>query len=236
MRQRMRTRNILVSLVFLLQACSMNDLLPATRTPQPTSTPFITLTPIDTPTQSRTPRPTPSATIVKIPTQDPNQPTFTPFALPPIIIDGNTTTPVFSPTPSRPGPGFFSVTISPIRIYWGGCTPNSSTVLAVVDDPDEVFSVLLFTRVKDLHEEDYTPWTKGTVMFDLGDGSFTHTLVGSQIYGHNHYKDSSVFIQLVATNLKGEEVGRTKIYENAITMSPCMCYEPLKGCIPTFKP
>lgn len=232
----MRIRNILVALAFLLQACSMNDFLPSTRTPEATATPFITLTPIDTPTQSRTPKPTPSATIVKIPTQDPNQPTFTPFALPPIIIDGQTATPIFTPTPSRPGPGFFSVTIAPPRIYWGGCTPNKSTVITVVEDPDEVFSVLMFVRVKDLHEEDYTPWSKGIVMFDLEDGSFTHTLVGSQIHGHNHYKDSVVQFQLVATNLAGEVIGRTKIYENAVVMSPCMCLEPLKGCIPTLRP
>ncbi|HNE05818.1 MAG TPA: hypothetical protein PLR93_03500 [Anaerolineales bacterium] len=210
---------------FLLIGCS-----PATTiVPESTATPYSTFTPIDTPTNTLTPTPYPSATIVKIPTWDPNQPTFTPFAQFSNIFPTGTS--------SKPGPGFASVTYSPTKIYWGGCTPNSVTIIAKVDDVEEVTSVLIFVRVKDLTEEDYTPWTNGDVMLNRGQGEFTTVLYGSKIKGHDHYLRSWVYFQLVATNIEGEEIGRTKIYDKAFDMYPCPCLTPLTGCpIATPKP
>jgi hypothetical protein len=92
-------------------------------------------------------------------------------------------------------------------------------------------------RVKDIKDEDYTPWTNGDVMLNRGQGVFTRTLVGTEIYGHNHYLRSWVYFQLVATNIEGEEIGRTNVYEKAFEMYPCPCLTPLKGCpINTPKP
>lgn len=216
---------ILACMVFILVSCSPVN----SNTPEPTETPFVTLTPIDTPTNTRTPTPYPSATIVKIPTWDPNQPTFTPFAQFSNIFP--------TATSSKPGPGFASVTYSPTKIYWGGCTPNSVTIIAKVDDVEEVTSVIIFVRVKDLTEEDYTPWTNGDVMQNRGQGEFTTVLIGSKINGHDHYLRSWVYFQLVATNIEGEEIGRTRIYDKAFDMYPCPCLTPLTGCpIATPKP
>ncbi|NWF64175.1 MAG: hypothetical protein HXY38_07710 [Chloroflexi bacterium] len=225
-----RTKIFPVLAAFLLSACSMADLLVPTSTPLPTKTAFITFTPADTPTSTNTPKPTASATIVRIPTQDPNLPTFTPFALPQIIIDGNTVTPAITSTRTAPGPGFFSVEYSPTKIYWGGCEPNQVNVRAEVEDPDEVFSVIIFTRVRDIEKEDYTPWTSGNIMLNRGQGEFTYNLIGSKIEGHNHYLRSWVYFQLVATNIKGEEIGRTRVFEKAFDMYPCPCLTPLTGC------
>ena len=230
MKLSMRMRFLTAAAIVFLSACSG-----AEATPEPVSpTPFITKTPVDTPTPADTPLPTPSATIVKIPTQDFDQPTYTPFVL---IIGGNTVTPYAT---SLPGPGFVSVTYLTKKIYWGGCDPNSVVITAEVEDLDEVFSVLIFTRVKDYTEEDYTPWTSGAVMLNRGQGEFTYNLIGGKVFGHNHYLRSWVYFQLVATNIKGEEIGRTRIYEKAIEMYPCPCLTPLKGCpatpIPTRTP
>lgn len=234
MRHSMRKIFILAFMALLFTACSMADLVPSTRAPEPTSTPPFTFTPIDTPTSTDTATPRPSATIVRIATWDPNQPTFTPLAL---FVNGKTITPFYTPTSNRPGVGFASVTYSPKKIYWGVCKPNSVTITAEVDDPEEVFSVIIFLRVKDLKEEDYTPWTNGDVMLNRGQGVFTTTLVGSKINGHDHYLRSWVYFQLVATNIEGEEIGRTKIYEKAFDMYPCPCLTPLTGCpINTPKP
>lgn len=222
----MRKKFISISLVLLISACTMTD-FSSPGTPEMTSTPEATYTPIDTPTNTETPTPLPSATIVRIATWDPNQPTVTPFT---ILIDGKTATPFYTATLSRPGAGFASVTYSPKKIFWGGCTPNSVTIKAEVEDVDEVFSVVYFLRVKDFKDEDYTPWTNGDVMLNRGQGVFTTTLVGSKIYGHDHYSRSWVYFQLVATNIKGEEIGRTRIYEKAFDMAPCPCLTPLKGC------
>ncbi|GAB4402173.1 MAG: hypothetical protein OHK003_29430 [Anaerolineales bacterium] len=216
----MRKKFILSSLVLLISACS-------TSTPEATYTPSPTLTPVNTPVDTETPTPRPSATIVKIPTWDPNQPTFTPFV---ILIDGKTITPFPTPTSSRPGAGFESVTYSPKKIYWGGCSPNSVIIRAEVEDPDQVFTVLVFTRVKDFEEEDYTPWKGGALMVNRGQGEFTYKLIGSEIYGHDHYLHSWVYFQLVAVTARGEEVGRTRIYEKAFDLYPCPCLTPLTGC------
>ncbi len=234
----MRKLLLLLLMAISLQACSMNDissvLFPMTETPTPTAT-IATYTPLPTWTPSITPSITPSPTIVRIPTWDPNVPTST-FAPIPIFIGEYTATPVILPTPVRPGPGFLSVTISDTSIFWGDCTPNTSVVVAKVVEPEEVISVVVFVQVKAIDKEDYTPWTSGDVMFNYNNGTFSYTLQATEIQGHNHYKKSWVRMQLVATNIDGEEVGRTKIFPEVTTLEPCMCYEPLKGCpIPTLE-
>jgi DNA/RNA endonuclease YhcR with UshA esterase domain len=171
---------------------------------------------------------------VRIPTQN-----F--FATPtpvPIYIGNVTATSVVivTPTTSRPGPGFVKVSVSPTKIYWGGCEANKAVITAQVEDPDVAANVIIFMRVKDSKDEDYTPWTNGNIMINNRDGTFTFTAVGSKIEGHNHYKNSFVYFQLVSVDDRGKEVGRTKIYEKAFSMSPCPCITPVTGCpLPTQK-
>lgn len=229
----MRRLYFVTGLMILLQACSgipfQDVLFQPTDTPGPTETPTVTFTPSITPTASITPTITPSPTIVHFPTADPNLPTAT-FVPIPILVGANTITPVPTGTVSRPGPGFLSVEISEGKMFWGICKPNKSTVTVKVENPDEVASVVIFVQVKSAEEEDYTPWTTGDVMFNYRDGTFSYILQASEIEGHNNYKNSWVNLQLVATNDEGREVGRTKIYNELVAMSPCMCLEPLKGC------
>lgn len=122
-------------------------------------------------------------------------------------------------------------------MYWGGCEGNQAVINAEVEDPENVNGVIIFMRVKNFFEDDYTPWTNGNIMFNNRDGTFTYIAIGSEIEGHNHYKKSAIYFQLVAVDDEGKEVGRTKIYEGVITMSPCPCLTPLTGCpVPTKKP
>lgn len=224
---------LLLSLIFL-QSCIG---APATNTPEPTSTIFITYTPADTPTPTFTPLPTATATIIRIPTQDPFATATVPFV--PIYIGSVTATQAIGliPTASRPGPGFVEVKYSPNHIYWGGCEGNQAVITAKVEDPANVNGVIIFMRVKSSTEEDYTPWTNGNIMFNNRDGTFTYVAVGSQIKGHNHYQKGFVFFQLVAVDHEGKEIGRTRIYENAFSLSPCPCLTPITGCpLPTHKP
>ncbi len=221
----MRRLYLVMVLVIFLQACSAlpfeGGLFPAADTPGPTSTATITFTPTITQTPTRTPTITPSATIVRIPTQDPNLPTST-FAPIPIFIGKDTVTPIVPSTPVRPGPGFLSMTISESKIFWGACQPNSTKIVVQVEDPEEVFSVVIFVQVKSAKEEDYTPWTTGDAMHDHRDGTFSYNLRANHIYGRNHYLRSWVFLQMVATNKDGEEVGRSLIFRDLIALSPCM--------------
>jgi hypothetical protein len=218
---------VMVSAI-LIQACagtSFGDVLfPPTSTPSPTATATVTFTPMDTPTATITPTITPSPTIVHIPTWDPNQPTatFIPIAPIPIYIGNNTATPIVSPTPIRPGPGFLSVQVSDNKIFWGSCKPNRTKIIAQVENPEDVFSVIIFVRVKSAIKEDYTPWTTGNTMQKHGDGTFSYSLTANTTRGHNHFKNSWILFQLVSTDDMGKEVGRTMIYTNAIALSPCM--------------
>lgn len=214
---------LVMILMVLLQACSLGAPAPA-----PTST----FAPTNTSTPSLTPSITPSPTIVRLPTQDFSQPIPTPFVFE-LFIGSVTVTPFATPGSTSPGSGFSLVTVSNPKFYWGGCKYNSTVILAKVDDPEGVVSVVIFTRVKSAESDDSTPWTSGNVMLKHSDGSYSYLMRGSDLEGHNHYKRSWVIFQLVATDKNGEEVGRSKIYTDAITLSPCMCLDPSTGCPPT---
>jgi hypothetical protein len=218
--------------VILLQSCGAS----AENTPEPTPTTLVTFTPTNTAEPTFTSVPSASPTIIRLPTQDFNA-TPTIIAIP--IFVGSVTATLASNVltpPEGPGPGFADVTITPKKIFWGGCEQNKATINAEVEDQDLVAAVIIFTRVKDLKEEDYTPWTKGNIMFNNRDGTFTFIAIGSEIRGHNHYKDSWVYFQMVAVDDEGKEVGRTKVYEKAFSMSPCPCLTPVTGCpFPTQK-
>lgn len=223
----MRRLSFAVLLSILVQACSGIPFLSApplpTNTPGPTATVTVSSTPTITPTL------TPSPTIVHFPTQDPDLPTAT-FVPIPIFIGINTATPAIPPTPIKPGAGFDSVLVSDNKIFWGSCKPNRTKITARVEDPEAVISVVIFVQIKSAKKEDYTPWSTGNVMYKYNDGTYTYILKANDIEGHNHYKDSWVRYQLVATDIDGKEIGRTRIYTQSIQLAPCMCYEPLLGC------
>jgi hypothetical protein len=220
----MRRFYLVLVLAILIQACAgmpFGGVSASTNTPAPTATVTVTLTPLDTSTATITPSITPSPTIVHIPTWDPYQPSAT-FIPVPIYIGNDTATPVVTPTPMRPGPGFLSVQVSDSKIFWGSCQPNRTRIIAQLENPEDVFSVIIFVRVKSATKEDYTPWTTGNTMQKHSDGHFSYVLTANTTRGHNHYKNSWILFQLVATNDKGEAIGRTMIYTNAIALSPCM--------------
>lgn len=221
----MRRFYLVMALTILIQACAgipfQGVFSPSTNTPAPAATRTLTLTPIDTQTATITPTITPSPTIVHIPTWDPNQPTAT-FIPMPIFIGKNTVTPIVTSTPIRPGPGFLSVAVSEHKIFWGICQPNRSVITAQVENPEDVYSVVIFVQVRSATKDDATPWTSGDVMQNHRNGTFSYSLAASTTRGHNHYKSSWVLFELAATNNMGEVIGRTKIYTNEIAMSPCM--------------
>lgn len=207
-------------------------------TPAPASTATMTATTTQTPTATLTPSASATPTIMRFPTRDPDLPTETVAPIP-LFIGMNTATPFVPPAAFRPGAGFALVSVADNKIYWGICKPNKTTITARVEDPEEVISVVIFTQVKSAKEEDYTPWTTGNVMFNHGDGTFSYRMEANEIEGHNHYKNSWARFQLVATNMDGEEVGRTQVYTEVVALSPCMCLDPSSGCpivTPRVKP
>jgi len=224
----MRKFYLVMVLAILIQACggmSLGDgLFPSAHTPAPSATATTVFTPTITRTPTITPSITPSATIVRIPTEDPDLPTPTLLIIPTLSRNDSSTPSAFIPQTftTKPGPGFLSLTISDNRIYWGVCEPNRTKITVEVEDPDGVFSVVIFVQVKSAKKEDYTPWTTGDAMHNHRDGAFSYLLRANSIYGRNHYQKSWVFLQMVATNDEGKEVGRTQVFRNLIALSPCM--------------
>jgi hypothetical protein len=212
---------LVVILAILIQACAG---VPPTNAPAPTAAATVTYPPTNTATVTTTPTITPSPTIVHIPTFDPFQPTATGIPMP-IRVGKFTATPFdpfATPTSSLPGPGFLSVQVTEKNIHWGVCQPNKTKIVAKLENPEDVYSVIVFVQVKSAFKEDYTPWTSGEVMERRVDGTFFYWLPANTTRGHNHYKKSWILFQLVATNDLGEEIGRTKIYTNEISLTPCL--------------
>jgi hypothetical protein len=214
---------------FLLQACSAFE----TAVPSPTRKPTLTFTATIAPTMTITPTITPSPTIVKIPTVDYNAtstpPAFTYIIPSPGDVEGGAM-PVPTETPSSPGAGFEWVKVAGTQVYWGICTPNKLKVTAQVSEPKDVYSVVLFVRLRNLKAQIFSPWNKGTGMHAMGnDGLWTQDLYASSVNGHVAFRRGWVWYQLVATGKDNLEVGRTRIFMDSIRLEPCMCMTPPCG-------
>ncbi|MBI5842614.1 MAG: hypothetical protein HZB19_21195 [Chloroflexi bacterium] len=142
-------------------------------------------------------------------------PTFTPL---PIFPD--TPTPLILVVTDTPGEGFRSVEISGNKIFWGICKPGTVNLTAEVTEPDEVVRVYLFIHLLDFDTPDTTPWY-GTVMDGHEDGTFTYMLNADYVDGRRNYLKAWVVYQMVAVDKDEKTIGRTKIYEQTLTIEPC---------------
>jgi hypothetical protein len=219
----MRKHAVILSVFALfLQSCGSSA-------PTPTSVPTSTFTATITSTATETPSVTPSPTIVKIPTVDynasPTPPMF--IYLSPTSPPGMPTyTPMPTPTPASVGPGFEWLRTSGTMFYWGICKPNTIKVTVQVTDPEIVNSVTLFVKTRRLKAQIFTPWNKGIGMVHIGDGTWEANLYANSIDGHIAYRSGWLWYQVVAVGEDNIEVGRTRIYQDAIKFEPCMCMTP----------
>ena len=133
----------------------------------------------------------------------------------PVLVTPGTSTPPPGDT------GFASVLLSATHIYWGVCDPNQVTFTAQVVDTEQVFSVVLFVRLKDQKSDDTTDWNTGIAMNGKGNGTFTYTLKAKSIDGYNSYLNAWVYYQLVATDAGNNVLGRTAVYTQSLALSPC---------------
>lgn len=224
----MRKIAIFTAVSFLLASCALPEFLVAP-TPTITSTPrpvLVLPSPMDTPTITAT-QPTP--TFTSTPTFIGFDPTTALSLTPPTItltftplpIFADTATPVLLLTPlTSPGEGFSSFTISGNQIFWGVCSPGSVNLEAQVSDPDAVWRVYLFIHLKSTKTDDTTPWY-GTTMSSHRNGIFRYTLRADQVEGRRNYLKAWVVLQMVAVDVQQKEIGRSKIYDQALTIAPC---------------
>lgn len=211
--------SLLVAL--MLSSCSITTLeqllLPPTMTPLPTPVPSETPTEIPTPTPvtpSLTYTPTPTLIGFKTPTRTPEI-SLTPNAFTPFnMITPDTATPSVVMT------GFVTVFISAEEFYKKGCEPGSVKFTAQVAKPAEAIFVVLFVRFKSKQTGNTSEWTS-IGMQPLGAGTFTHDLVPEEMKNMDSYKNAWVEYQLVTTNLDANELGRTAIFSERLTLLNC---------------
>jgi hypothetical protein len=216
-------KKVILSLLIalMLSACSVTTLeqllLPPTVTPQPTPVPSETPTDIPTPTPvtpSLTYTPTPTLIGFKTPTNTPDG-SITPTASTPI----NMITPD-TKTPTVVMDGFVAVFTSTDEFYKKGCEPGTVKFSAQAANPRDTIFVVLFVRFKSKQSGNTSEWTS-IGMQPLGAGTFTHDLVPDEMKSMDAYKNAWVEYQLVATNLDAQELGRTAIFSEKLTLLNC---------------
>jgi hypothetical protein len=219
----MRKIDLMIFILGLLVlACSSTTLFPAAATPPPPATavplPTETLPVASAPMPSLAPTEEPPATFTITPT----------FIETATVAPTNTTVSLITVQPTSPtqptpqGPVFASVTISGTQINWGRfCAANSVTVIAQVASGYDVTSVLLFTRLQSQIRAFPTPWNDPITMHNDGLGTFTYDLAERGIPHSDEFQLAWVQYQFVATNSQDQEVGRTQVYHNNLTISQC---------------
>jgi hypothetical protein len=219
--------------IFLISACSMSVeeifLIP-TKTLTPTLTSTITPTNI----------PTFTATIVT--------PTF---SLTPTLAGQRTPTLTLEPTltvkPSEtPVPptltstvamqGFVTVFTSRADFFKAGiCEPTSVKFTAQAANAAGTAFVVLFVRFKSRQTGATSEWTSIT-MQRLNPGTFVHDLVASEMKGVDSFPNAWVQYQLVATDSKTNEIGRTAIFDERLSVLNCVPTPTLSAIPATSTP
>jgi hypothetical protein len=187
--------------------------LAASETPIPTQNLFATSTP--TPITF-----TPTVTMIGA---DLFTPTVTPTNLPSITPGmpvGVAAANYFTPQ----GYGFASVLFSYHVLYWdeGPCMPREIKISAFVVDTVNTDKVLLFMRLRSkLNTLDITEWGAGAMMIKADNGSFNYDVHTWNLKQYYYYPNAWLEYQLVAFTEDMEEIGRTQVYDQNITLSRC---------------
>jgi hypothetical protein len=124
----------------------------------------------------------------------------------------STVTPTTTPTPTQTDAGFPEPEFSSDTFYYRGtsCGPVDVTIQIDIDDPD-VYSVVLFHRLRDADSGETTAWTD-VPMNPKGDGRYSRTLRSEvDIPDFARFMKATLQVQIVATKQGGAEIGRTGV-------------------------
>ena len=222
----MKKISILLIFAVLLSACSITVEQFLGAPPTSTAAPAFTNTPADTPTITPT-VPTPTFTVtptmvgLKTKTATPDS-ASTELLLTP--LDAGlllSATPILLVT-QVPIPGFISISVSDEQFYKGKvCLPASVKFIAQAADPTTAAFVTLFVRFKSKQTDVKSEWTS-IPMQTIGAGTFTHDLISSEMKAVDSFKNAWVQYQLVATDVNSEQIGRTEVFSERLTLWECV--------------
>lgn len=118
--------------------------------------------------------------------------------------------------------GFVKVAVSDSEFYKGeACQPISVKFTAQVSDIGNTAFVLLFVRFKSKQTAATGEWADSIAMQPVTSGIFIHDLVTSEMTGLEYFINAWVEYQLVATNSNADEIGRTGIFSERLTLLEC---------------
>jgi len=109
------------------------------------------------------------------------------------------------------------INISTDQIYYGGdCSPKDVTFDVTVSQPEKVYSVLLFVRLRNQKSGAQSAWNTGLAMRSLGGGRYEYKLRAVNVPSYKDYDPAWLQYQFVLTNTQGAVIGRTQIFLDKI--------------------
>lgn len=220
-----------LAVMFLLTACSMNDVIALISTP--TIPPPPTEATVE-PTVIEAPRQTQTSTIV---------PTFT--STPTLIGAGDTSDVPTAETPilptlilvptatsgpqisfNQPGSIILSISVSSDTLFWGSCDlPKYIEFDVRVANNLRVVYVLLFLRLVDKGGNQSTGWGAGAIMDEVGEGSYTYRITPKHLTHYNEFKDAWIEYQVVASTGGLKILESSPVYERSLSLQQCLSIE-----------
>ncbi|MGD8405468.1 MAG: hypothetical protein PVJ21_17560 [Anaerolineales bacterium] len=222
----------ILTLMFALTACSLNDvvaLLVTPTVPPPqidTSTPTVFYTPSQTPTITPVPSFTSTPTLVGfgngggVSTDQANP-------LPTLILIPTTTPGPQVSLLSDPGSLIVSLSVSSDVLYWGYCdVPEYVDFNVRLANNIQVVYVLLFMRLVDKSGYGATDWGGGAIMKE-GDGSnYSYRVTPDRISRYNEFRNAWVEYQIVVTTYNLKDLASSPVYRRNLSLEFCL---PVEG-------
>lgn len=217
-----------LALMFVLTACSLNDvvalLVTPTVPPPPadTSTPTVVTTPSQTPTITPVPSFTSTPTLVgfgsgvDVSTDQANPlPTL-------VLIPTVTPGPQFSLL-SDPGSLIQSLSISSDVLYWGYCDePKYVDFNVRLGNNIRVIYVLLFMRLVDKSGYGATDWGGGAIMKE-GDGTnYSYHVTPESVSHYKEFRDAWVEYQVIVTTYNLKHLASSPVYRRNLSLEFCL--------------
>ena len=109
------------------------------------------------------------------------------------------------------------INLSTEQIYYGGdCSPKDVTFDVTVSQPEKVFSVLLFVRLRNQKSGAQSAWNTGLAMRPLGAGRYEYKLRAVNVPEYKEYDPAWLQYQFVLTNTQGDVIARSQVFLDRI--------------------
>ena len=222
-----------LALMFILTACSMNDVIALLVTPTVPPPPTPTEATIE-PAVFEAPGQTPTSTVVPTFTSTPtligagdsfDVPTGETTVLPTLILVPTATSgPQISFNSS--GSTIISISVSSDTLFWGYCdAPKYVDFEVRVANNLRVVYVLLFLRLVDKGGSQSTAWGAGAIMDEVDGNTYTYRVTRETLTHYNQFKDAWIEYQVVASTGGLKILESSPVYENSLSLKQCLSIE-----------